>query len=109
MTDDKIRLDPEELTPGDLKRARVALEGRNPWEMLEDPLDAMILAIWCLKSRTDPTFTFEQAENTRLGDFDMAAAVPPPIPGPAANGASPGSTAKPRSPRKPTGSATAPS
>lgn len=105
----KLRLDPDELTPGDLKRARVALDGRNPWEMLEDPLDAMILAIWCLKSRTDPDFTFEQAENTRLGEFDMGDASPPPTPGPAANGGSPGSDAKPTSPPKRIASGAAPS
>lgn len=106
---DKIRLDPEELTPGDLKRARVALEGRNPWEMLEDPLDAMILAIWCLKSREDPTFTFEQAENTRLGEFDMRDSRPPPTPGPGGNGDSPGNNAKPSSATKRTASEPAPS
>ena len=106
---DKIRLDPEELTPGDLKRARVALEGQNPWEMLEDPIDAMILAIWCLKSRSDPTFTFEQAENTRLGDFDMGDAVPPPTEPPAASGGSPGRNGKPASAEKPTVSGAAPS
>ena len=104
---DKLKLAPEELTPGDLKRARVALDGRNPWEMLEDPLDAMILAIWCLKSRDDPTFTFEQAENTKLGEFDMGGASPPPTPGPAANGGSPGKNATSASRTKPTGSAPA--
>lgn len=113
MTDEarngKLRLDPEELTPGDLKRARVALKGRNPWEMLEDPLDAMILAIWCLKSRTDPSFTFEQAENTKLGEFEMGDTNPPPTPGPAVNGDSPGNNAKRSSATKRTASEPAPS
>jgi hypothetical protein len=106
---DKPKLSPEELTPGDLKRARVALDGRDPWELLEDPLDAMVLAIWCLKSRTDPTFTFEQAENTRLGEFDLADANPPQTPGPGGNGASPGNTVRPASPPTPTASEPAPS
>jgi hypothetical protein len=106
---EKLRLDPNELTPGDLKRARVALDGRNPWELLEDPLDAMILAIWCFKSREDPTFTFEDAENVKLGEFDMSGQGPPPIPGGGANGASPGNDAEPASPPTPTVSGAAPS
>jgi hypothetical protein len=106
---DKLRLDPENLTPGDLKRAKAALGGRNPWELLDDPLDAMILAIWCFKSRDNPAFTFEDAENTRLGEFDMTEQLPPPIPGPGGNGASPGNNAKPASPPTPTASEAAPS
>lgn len=108
VTAGKLRLDPEELTPGDLKRARVALDGRNPWELFEDPLDAMILAIWCFKSREDPTFTWEQAENTRLGEFDMGDVVPQ-TPGPGGNGALPGSSDEPPSRTTPPASAATPS
>jgi hypothetical protein len=109
MTQAKLRLTPDLLTPGDLKRARVALGGRSPWELLEDPLDAMILAIWCFRSRENPDFTFEDAENTPLGEFDMGGEVPPPIPGGGGNGASPGNATEPASPPTPTVSEAAPS
>jgi hypothetical protein len=72
LADSKLRLDPSLLTPRDLKRAKVVLDGRNPFEMLEDPVDAMTLTVWCLRSREDPEFTWDQAEDTPLGDFDMA-------------------------------------
>lgn len=68
---DKVRLDPSQLTPRDLRRAKVMLEGRNPWELLEDPVDAVVLTIWCLRSRDDCEFTWDQAEDTPLGDFEV--------------------------------------
>ena len=80
---DKIRLDPGQLTPRDLQRAKVALDGRNPWELLEDPLDALILTIFCLRSRDDPEFTYEDALDVPLGDFELVNEEEPPPPSPA--------------------------
>ena len=80
---DKIRLDPAQLTPRDLKRAQVALKGQNPWELLEDPLDALILTIFCLRSRDDPEFTYEDALDVPLGDFELVNEEEPPPPSPA--------------------------
>jgi hypothetical protein len=98
----KPQLSDDELTPADLKRARATvLEGRNPWEVMEDRLDAMTLIIWCIKSRADPGFTWEQAEHTKLGEFDMTGEPPPPTPGPQTNGTAPGPTATRASRPKP--------
>jgi hypothetical protein len=92
----KPRLDPDELTPADMRRAKVALGGRNPYELMSDPVDLFPLLIWCLRSRTDPDFTWEQAEATRFGDFDMGgggdAEPDPQIGGPG----SPGPEAEPK-------------
>ncbi len=74
-------LDPDLLTPKDMKRARKLLTAMavasgdedmvtNPWELLEDPDERFTLTIWCLKSRTDPSFTWEQAEDTPFSEFD---------------------------------------
>jgi len=75
----------------DLKRARVMLDGRSPIEMLEDPVDAMTLTIWCLASRDRPELTFDEAEDMPLGDFDMFTTVggddgPPPAASPEPSG-----------------------
>jgi hypothetical protein len=76
----RYRLDSDELTPSDIKRARVMLNGKNPWEVLSHEDDMFTLMIWCFKSRTDPSFTWEQAENTPFGEFDPAVPNdPPPI------------------------------
>lgn len=86
----KLRLDPSQLTMRDLKRARSGpLDGRNPFELLEDPLDAVTLAIWCLRSRTDPEFTWDAADDMSIGEFDMPAdedGTPPPMASPAPSG-----------------------
>jgi hypothetical protein len=74
----RYRLDSDELTPNDIKRARVMLKGRNPWEVLAHEDDMFTLMIWCCKSRTDPSFTWEQAENTPFGEFDPAVPRDPP-------------------------------
>ncbi len=74
----RYRLDADELTPNDIKRARVMLDGKNPWEVLSHEDDMFTLMIWCLKSRTDPGFTWEQAENTPFGEFDPAVPNDPP-------------------------------
>lgn len=100
MADAKLRLDPNLLTPRDLKRAKVVLDGRNPFDLLGDPVEAITLTVWCLRSRTDPAYTWDQAEDTPLGEFDMAGeemeppAPPPPTAGLVPNGDGPGRNGK---------------
>lgn len=35
----RLRLDPDLLTPADMRRAKAALAGRNPYELLQDPVE----------------------------------------------------------------------
>ena len=98
MTDAKIRLDPDLLTPRDLRRARDILKGRNPFELLDDPIDRLVLITWCLRSREDASFTWEQAEDTPFSAFEQAEPEQdPPTPG-TENG--PGNNGSERSKRK---------
>jgi hypothetical protein len=92
---DKILLDPNQLTMADLRRAKVALGGRNPWELLDDPIEAVVITIFCLRSRDDPEFTMDDAALVPLGEFEMAEddEPPPPTAGPEPNGEEPGSDA----------------
>ena len=104
----KIRVDPSLLTPRDLQRAKVATGGRNPYELLEDPAEAFPLVLWCLKSRDDPGFTWDQALDTPFADLDMTGEEPDPPTAPAAGpGASPKKNAAPPSSTTPNGSAPA--
>jgi hypothetical protein len=87
----KPELDPALLTSNDLRRLKVALDGRNPTELLAgdspDLFQTMVLA-W--KLREDSSFTWEQAGDVPVGSvFDMSGerAEPPPPTGP---GGSPG-------------------
>jgi hypothetical protein len=57
----QIVLDPDLLNSRDMLCARVALGGRNPYEVLDDPLERVPLIVWCLVTRTDPAFTWDQA------------------------------------------------
>jgi hypothetical protein len=62
------------LTPNDYRRLRVALDGRDPTEMLggdtEDTMQAMILAMLL---RSDSETTWEQAGDIPAGEvFDMS-------------------------------------
>lgn len=85
---DKISLDPRDLKIADLKRAKVGpLQGRNPLELFDDPLESATLVVWCVRSRDDPEFTWADAEQVELGDFTQfteteteaeAEASPPP-------------------------------
>jgi hypothetical protein len=101
----KLWLHANNLTPGDMKRARITL-GVDPYRMIGEKVeleDRFIFMIWCLKSRDDPSFTLEQAEATPFGEFWMGDDGPPPTPPlepsgsseatPSANGS------KPRRPR----------
>jgi len=96
----KLQLDPSQLTIRDLKRAKATvLGGKDPFEALNDPLDAAALTIWCLKSRENPALTLQQAEDTPLGEFEMATeeGPPPPTASPAEPGAKRGNAARKRS------------
>lgn len=108
---DRIPLDPMSLTIRDLKRAKAGpLEGRNPLELVDDPLESATLVVWCVRSRDDAEFTWADAEQTPLGDFDLgddgSEAGPPPgaSPGEPSARRDTGGTPPTRRP-KPTGSA----
>lgn len=90
---DKIRLDPSQLTMADLRRAKAALDGRNPWELLDDPIEAVVITIFCLRSRDDPEFTMDDAALVPMGEFEMAEDTepPPPTAEPEPSGTGPGS------------------
>ncbi|HEY3261849.1 MAG TPA: hypothetical protein VGJ95_16555 [Pseudonocardiaceae bacterium] len=106
----KVRLDPDLLTFRDMKRARVVLGGRNPWELLEDPDERGILIVWCIRSRTDPAFTWDDAENTSFGQLEAASGgEPPPQQGgkPGSSGPEPAISDTSRSKRKPRAAASA--
>lgn len=76
-----MALDPWKLTPRDMQRARKMLaeqgEGEEPWDLLDDsdPSPALkekrrALVAWCLTSRTNPGFTWEQAWDVPFNAFD---------------------------------------
>lgn len=80
----KEKLDPRHITLRDLKRAKNMLGGKDPMELMNDPLEAMTLTAWCLLSRTKPDMKLEDAEDVALDDFEQppgdlppAAAEPP--------------------------------
>jgi hypothetical protein len=82
-----------------MQRAKAGpLEGRSAFELMNDPDEMFVLIIWCLKSRTDPSFTWEQAMDTPFGAFSDP---PPAAPEVSTDGASlngSGSKAKPARP-----------
>jgi hypothetical protein len=111
----KPRPDAGLLTPNDLRRLRVALDGRDPGELLGggDTADTFQVLILAYKLRDDPTYTWEQAGDVPPGSmFDMSGGdemPPPPTPPPGP----PGSSARPSggsgSRKKRAGSVPAPS
>lgn len=103
----KVRFATGTLKLRDLKRAKVMLGGRDPFELMDDQLDAMTLTLWCVRSRTDPSYTWEQAEDASLDDFETIEdddAPPPPTAAPTTSGntrgASNGTGTKPSARRK---------
>jgi hypothetical protein len=75
----------DDLTPRDLLRARTMLaeagDPRSPYDLMEDDIEKSALVIWCLKSRTDAQFTYEQALDTPYSEFTVEDDEPPPPPG----------------------------
>jgi hypothetical protein len=98
--------DPMQLTPRDMLRAapvlkeQAGLDDVDPYDLLDvtgDRYLRRVLVIWCLKSRDDPAFTWEQAFDTPFGDLfdededeEAAVAGAPPTPGPESSGSAPG-------------------
>jgi hypothetical protein len=108
----KPRPDVTLLTPNDMRRVRVKLNGQDPQELLnsdsvEDIFQLLILAY---RLREDPSFTWDQAGDTAPGDvLDMDGQSPPDLPAatPTENGSSPAKSAGSSSKRKRAGSAAA--
>jgi hypothetical protein len=106
--------DPMQLTPRDMFRAapvlkeQAGLPDTDPYDLLDvegDRYLRRVLIIWCLKSREDPGFTWEQAWDTPFGDMftdeeEGAAEEAPPTPGPESSGTGPGGNANGTSNRK---------
>src|SRR5215218_410058 len=66
----KVHIDPDLLTPGDFRRGRVALGGRDPWEMLRGHQeDRAVFIGWALLSRDDPTLTLEDVDGWPFGAY----------------------------------------
>lgn len=114
---DRLVLDPDQLSSKDMKRARAMLAKRDdldiekdPWKLLEDLDNSLVLTIWCFKVRTDPDFTWEQAEETPFGEFDAPPDKgPPPNALPSSPGSKPKGSAKTNLSSMPSGSESAPS
>lgn len=68
---DKIALTLKQLTLRDLRRARVALGGRDPFEIMGggDQLEMAQLIGYCLRSRDDPEYSWEDAEQMEIDEF----------------------------------------
>lgn len=99
----RVVIDPDLLTPKDFKRARVALGGRDPFELLQGDRqeDRAVLIAWCQLSRDDPDLSLEQLEETPFGEFietEAAEGEPDPQTGsPASNGSRPVNDSAPKS------------
>lgn len=89
----RITLDPELLNSRDMRRARTMLEGRNPYELLDDPIDRVPLIVWCLASRDNPDFTWDQALDIPFSRLQFGSDEPDP---PTAPPGSPGPGAEPK-------------
>lgn len=102
-----MSLNAMQLTSRDMARARVMLrdqsKGEDPYELLDDDGDPenrdkrRVLIIWCLRSRTDPDFTWDMAWDVPFaevyGDDEDEDAEPDP---PTARPGSPGPEGEPR-------------
>lgn len=109
MADDRPVLDPDELSPDDLDRAKAVVpDGLSPWQMLEEPEWAVKLTVWALLSRDNPELTWAEAMRTPFSRFRRAAR-PPRTPTSGEPSASPKPSGSPTSKRKATASTSAPS
>lgn len=107
-----MALNAMQLTSRDMARAREMLrdqsKGEDPYDLLDEDEDPenrdkrRVLIIWCLKSRTDPEFTWEQAWDVPFAEVygDEEDDQAPPTPGPESSGTGPGvsddASSKPR-------------
>lgn len=109
MSDDRPVLDPDELSPDDLDRAKAVVpDGLSPWQMLEEPEWAVKLTMWGLLSRDNPDLTWAEAIKTPFSRFRRAAR-PPQTPTSGEPSASPKPSGGRSSTSKRSGSGTAPS
>lgn len=74
----RIALDPDLLNSRDMIRARGMLKGRNPYELIDDPLERVPLIVWCLMTRTDPSFTWDQALDMPFSRLQFGSGEPDP-------------------------------
>lgn len=102
---DKIPLKAEILTLRDLKRAKVVLEGRDPFEVLGsgEQLEIAQLIGWCVRSRDDPEYGWDDAADLNLSDFEFGgdSDEPPPTASPAEPGGSDATSEPPSSTTRP--------
>jgi hypothetical protein len=70
--------DPMQLTPRDMLRAapvlkeQAGLDDVDPYDLLDvsgDKYLRRVLVIWCLRSRDNPDFTWDEAFDTPFGDL----------------------------------------
>jgi hypothetical protein len=78
MTDTKPVLNPDLLTPRDLKMAREALPGVDVSAMLSDNIDMITLTIFCLRRRDNAEFSWDDALDTPMSEFSQPAGSDPP-------------------------------
>lgn len=79
----KVWLNSGALKPRDLVRARIqladVLNGRAPLELLDPDKDEFFpFLIWCQRSRSDPSFSWDDALDTDFDDCKMGGERPPP-------------------------------
>ena len=88
MTVKKVPIDGDLLKPKDMRRARVMLGGRDPWDLMRGHQeDRTVLIAWCLLSRDNPDLTWEEVDDLTFGDFvempdEEGDDETPPTPGP---------------------------
>ncbi|HWD47011.1 MAG TPA: hypothetical protein VHM23_25410 [Actinomycetota bacterium] len=97
---------PTLLTPRDMARAKKALAEvigeRSAYDMLEDDDERVPFTIWCLESRANPAFTWDDALDTPyLGEWKGGEVGPPQTAAPPAGGARNGAPGSPKRPTEP--------
>jgi hypothetical protein len=77
----RVSLDPDDTTPRDMLRARkmhAERDGRDLDEVMDDRIERGATIIWCLRSRDDPSFTYDMALDTPYRDVIGEDEPPPP-------------------------------
>jgi hypothetical protein len=70
MTTKKVLIGGDLLKPQDMRRARVMLGGRDPWELMRGyQEDRTVLIAWCLLSRDNPDLTWDEVDDQTFGEF----------------------------------------
>jgi hypothetical protein len=92
---------PTLLTPRDMARAKKQLAEvigeRSAYDMLEDDDERVPFTIWCLESRANPAFTWDDALDTPyLGEWKGGDPGPPRTAAPPDGGARNGEVASPK-------------